>query len=98
MMSNEMTPEMMTDMPAMDTEETGISELSEGQLDEVSGGCGMSFGDFDGFFRSSGSGFSEETFFSGQTTFAGRDGAGSSSFAGGSSTESFSFDTMGFNR
>ncbi|MEM9213203.1 MAG: hypothetical protein AAGD25_02555 [Cyanobacteria bacterium P01_F01_bin.150] len=96
MMSNEINPEMMTEMPVVDPEETGISELSEGQLDEVSGGFGMNFGGFDSFFGSSGSGYSEENFFSGQSTFAGPDGAGTTSFAGYSSKESFAFQTIDF--
>ena len=92
-MSNEMNREMITEIPAM-TEETEISELSEGQLDEVSGGFGMNFGGFDSFFGSSGSGYSEENFFSGQNTFAGPNGAGTTSVAGYGSKNSFSFQSI----
>lgn len=54
--------------------ESEMAELSDSDLDNVSGG--FSFGDLGSFFQESGSFFSETNIFFEQTTFAGRDGAG----------------------
>ena len=88
-LSDQQQPEMSTDFatPAEATDlvksegggaEGQMTELSDGDLDNVSGGFsgGFSFGDLGGFFQESSSFFSETNIFFEQTSFAGRNGAG----------------------
>ncbi|NJO80313.1 MAG: hypothetical protein HC827_18585 [Cyanobacteria bacterium RM1_2_2] len=56
--------------------ESAAIELSEDDLDNVSGGLGISFGDVNSFAQKSGNFFSQKNLSVGQMTFAGPNGSG----------------------
>ena len=78
---SELSPKLATQtelvVPAEATSVLGegqMTELSESDLDDVSGG--FSLGELGSFFQESSSFFSETNIFFEQSSFAGRDGAG----------------------
>jgi hypothetical protein len=74
-MTTENTSEMMAVEMSEMTASTAI-ELSEDDLDNVSGGLGINFGDVNSFAQKSGNFFSQKNLSVGQATFAGPNGSG----------------------
>jgi hypothetical protein len=93
-MLNEFETEMMADTGAMS--EMAITELSEGDLEQVSGGTGLDLGDLSGLFQNSGSFFSQENLSMGQATFAGPGGSGTLSTLDYQKIDSGAFQNIGF--
>lgn len=74
-----MTTENTSEIMAMEMSEMAAStaiELSEDDLDNVSGGLGINFGDVNSFAQKSGNFFSQKNLSVGQATFAGPNGSG----------------------
>ena len=92
-MQNEQNLEVT--MSAETSQEAAITELSEGDLDQVSGGFAIDLGDLDGLFQSSGSFFSQENLSMDQATFAGPGGAGTLSSLDYQKIDSGAFQNTG---
>ncbi|MEB3294148.1 MAG: CTB family bacteriocin [Synechococcales bacterium] len=75
------------------TESGALAELSESDLDQVSGGSGLA--NLGSFFGSSTSGFSQHETTFGQMTFAGPNGAGSMKFFSDKGVSSFAQEIFG---
>lgn len=73
-MTTENTSKMAIELSAIS--ESAAIELSEDDLDNVSGGLGVNFGDVDSFAQQSGNFFSQKNLSVGQATFAGPNGSG----------------------
>lgn len=85
------TPEKdMMLVETINTEEGAIVELSDGDLEDVSGGSGLG-----GLFQDSGSFFSQENLSLDQATFAGPGGAGTLSSMDYQKIDSGAFQSIG---
>ncbi len=80
---------------AIEPSELGAIELSEQDLDTVSGGLGLSLGDVDSFFQKSGNFFSQKNLSVGQATFAGPNGSGTISSVDFQQIDSGAFQEIG---
>jgi hypothetical protein len=94
-MVNDMHNEtMIAEQTGIEAIESGaLAELSESDLDQVSGGSGL--GNLGSFFGSSTSGFSQHETSFGQMTFAGPNGAGSMKFFSDKGVSSFAQEVFG---
>jgi hypothetical protein len=72
-----------------------VTELSEQDLDGVSGGLAINFGDVDSFFQKSGNFFSQKNLSVGQATFAGPNGSGTISSVDFQQIDSGAFQEIG---
>ena len=75
-MTTENSAEMMAMGLADEFAGAGAVELSDQDLDNVSGGLGINFGDVNSFAQKSGNFFSQKNLSVGQATFAGPNGSG----------------------
>lgn len=75
--------------------EMAVTELSEQDLDAVSGGLALNFGDVDSFFQKSGNFFSQKNLSVGQATFAGPNGSGTISSVDFQQIDSGAFQEIG---
>ncbi|WP_206602818.1 CTB family bacteriocin [Leptolyngbya ohadii] len=95
-MTNEMN-NTVNEMPmtSMESIEAGAIELSEQDLEAVSGGLNLSFGDVDSFFQQSGNFFSGKKLSVDQATFAGPNGSGTISSIDFQQVDSGAFQNIG---
>jgi hypothetical protein len=100
-MANEMTNNMVdntvndTNSKVVEQTEMAVTELSEQDLDAVSGGLALNFGDVDSFFQKSGNFFSQKNLSVGQATFAGPSGSGTISSVDFQQIDSGAFQEIG---
>ncbi|MCU0525603.1 MAG: CTB family bacteriocin [Elainella sp. Prado103] len=85
------------DLTAMANAEMGAMELSEDELDGISGGMSLNFGDVDSFAQKSGNFFSQKNLSIGQATFAGPEGSGTISQIDFQGIESGAFQDIAIN-
>lgn len=94
---NELNPLHAIDLTETANAEMAAMELSEDDLDGISGGMSLNFGDVDSFAQKSGNFFSQKNLSIGQATFAGPQGSGTISQVDFQGIDSGAFQDIAIN-